>query len=94
MKDVAASWLNAIFWAFRIIGSAAYRFWWDDCFSRASALAYTSLFSLVPLVALSLSMFTAFGFNYEEFVQLLHTVVEQLLPPMGEDQFTQFQSQV
>lgn len=94
MKVLVSSWIGAIVWAFRIIGSAAYRFWWDDCFSRASALAYTSLFSLVPLVALSLSMFTAFGFNYEEFVAFLHTVVEQLLPPMGEDQFSQFQKQV
>lgn len=81
-------------WAFRIIGSAAARFWWDDCFSRASALAYTSLFSLVPLVALSLSMFTAFGFAYEEFVELLRTVVDQLLPPLAEDQYIQFQKQV
>ncbi|MCB0359650.1 MAG: YihY family inner membrane protein, partial [Bdellovibrionales bacterium] len=76
------------------LGQAVYRFYWDDCFSRASALAYTTLLSLVPLVALTVSVFTAFGFDESEFQATLRAILEQVLPPMQEAQISSFQEQV
>ncbi|HMO17405.1 MAG TPA: YhjD/YihY/BrkB family envelope integrity protein [Oligoflexia bacterium] len=72
---------NSILWLFRVVCSAASKFWWDDCFSKASSLAYSSLFALVPGVALIFGMFSGFnvdaGFVDDRFGSLL----EQLLPP-------------
>jgi len=71
-------------WVFEVIISAIVRFYWDDCFSRASALAYTSLFALVPVTALAFSFVTGFGLSAEQTHMALVTVISQLLPS-GED---------
>ncbi len=42
-------------WILRVIYSSCNRFYWDNGFSKAAALAYTTLFSLVPV--------TVFGFG-------------------------------
>ena len=45
----------------RLIGIAAWRFYGDQCLVRASALAYTSLLSLVPLLAVMFSVLKGLG---------------------------------
>lgn len=45
----------------RLIGLAAWRFYDDQCLTRASALAYTSLLSIVPLLAVMFSVLKGLG---------------------------------
>ena len=45
----------------RLIGIAAWRFYQDQCLVRASALAYTSLLSIVPLLAVMFSVLKGLG---------------------------------
>ena len=47
--------LEELKWILRVIYSSCDRFYWDNGFSKAAALAYTTLFSLVPV--------TVFGFG-------------------------------
>jgi YihY family inner membrane protein len=68
-------------WLVTVIGSASYKFYWDDCFSRAASLAYTTLFALVPLSALLFSMSGAFGLDEKQLVDSLQRFLEQVLPP-------------
>lgn len=72
--------LQSINWIFKLIGQAAYRFYWDDCFSRAAALAYTTLLSLVPVTGLSISVFSIFGIRGEQVGFALKSFLSQLLP--------------
>jgi len=73
---------DAFYWLVRVISNATYRFYWDDCFSRASSLAYTTLFALVPVSALSFSMFNAFRVDPEQITHTIMTVLTQMLPPI------------
>ena len=79
-------------WFGSIMGTSAYRFYWDDCFSRAAGLAYATLFALVPLCALSFSMFAFVGMSPEDLQATLRTVVEQVLPPMRNTQLQELQA--
>ncbi len=45
----------------RLIGIAGWRFYQDQCLVRASALAYTSLLSIVPLLAVMFSVLKGLG---------------------------------
>jgi membrane protein len=45
----------------RLVGIAARRFYQDQCLVRASALAYTSLLSIVPLLAVMFSVLKGLG---------------------------------
>jgi membrane protein len=73
---------EALLWIGRVVGNAAYRFYWDDCFSRASSLAYTSLFALVPVSALSFTMFNAFRVDPQQIAHTISSVLHQVLPPV------------
>ncbi len=86
--------ISSISWFNSVLFNAAYRFYWDDCFSRASALAYATLFALVPISALGLSMFSVFGMSSEDLNSTLRTILEQVLPPMQNIQLRQLQEQV
>ncbi len=70
--------LHPFKWFFRVVGNAAYKFYWDDCFSRASSLAYTTLFALVPISALTFALFK--GFAVAEGQAYLESILEQVLP--------------
>ncbi len=50
-------------WLGRVIVSSADRFYWDNGFSKAASLAYSTLLSLVPLTALSFGILAAFLLN-------------------------------
>ncbi|MCC6933157.1 MAG: YihY family inner membrane protein [Deltaproteobacteria bacterium] len=66
---------------FVVLWQSAIRFWWDDGFSRAAALAYTTLFALVPITALSLLMYSSFGVDREQVGKTVEHVLNQVLPP-------------
>jgi membrane protein len=76
-------------WLVRVIVSSGDRFYWDNGFSKAAALAYSSLLSMVPLTALCFAILGAFGagtehaevqrFLFQQFVPS-GSVVQDLLP--------------
>ncbi len=66
------------------------RFFYDRCLEHAAALSYTTLLSMVPLMAVTLSIFTAFpvfekisqqtqDFVFQNFVPAAGAVVQQYL---------------
>lgn len=50
-------------WLGRVVVSSADRFYWDNGFSKAASLAYSTLLSLVPLTALCFGILAAFLLN-------------------------------
>jgi membrane protein len=57
-----------------------HRFIADKCIQRASALAYTTLLAIVPMVALIFSVFTSFQAFDSVSSKLTETLLEYLLP--------------
>ncbi|MCK5199793.1 MAG: YihY family inner membrane protein, partial [Spirochaetales bacterium] len=58
----------------------------DKCFIRASSLSYTSLLALVPLTALSFSLFTAFD-TFSGVKESVQRSIVNLLVPTRQDEF-------
>lgn len=73
---------ESVKWLVRIVLSAANKFYWDDCFSRASSLAYTTLFALVPVSAIYFAMSS--GFQLGDKNEKIRFLVEKLLPPSSD----------
>ncbi len=73
-------------WILNVLLSALSKFWWDDCFSRAASLAYSSLFALVPASALIFGFFNAFNVDSGFVTLQLNRIVDELLPQKGNDQ--------
>lgn len=81
-------------WLFRVTGRAASKFWWDDCFSRASSLAYTSLFAIVPGLALIFGLFSGFNVDSDFVDSRFGSLLEQLLPPNEDELLTNLKIQL
>lgn len=67
-------------WFCRVFISSADRFYWDNGFSRAASLAYTTLLSLVPLMALAFGMFASFAVSEQHMPQVRHFILRQFVP--------------
>ena len=67
-------------WLFRVILSALDRFYWDNGFSRAASLAYTSLLSLFPVTALVFGVLAAFAVSSENISNVREFVFRQFVP--------------
>jgi len=61
------------------------RFWTDGCLTGAGALSYTTLISLVPLIAIALATFSAFPIFGNAREQLLELIFNSLVPDVGEE---------
>jgi membrane protein len=59
------------------------RFWDDQCFEAAGALAYTTMLAIVPLGAVSLSIISAFPQFQTVKEQLLEFLFTQFVPSAG-----------
>jgi membrane protein len=66
-------------------GFVLHRFWRDGCLTGAGALSYTTLVSLVPLIAIALATFSAFPIFANAREQLLEIAVNSLVPEIGEE---------
>lgn len=86
--------IRTVKWSSRVFASASARFYWDDCFSRAAALSYTTLFALVPIFALGVSIMGGFGMNQESRRLLLKTILDQVLPRLSNANAGTFESQI
>lgn len=67
-------------WFFRVVISSCDRFYWDNGFSKAASLAYTSLLSLVPLMALAFGMFASFAVSTEHMQEMRSFILRQFVP--------------
>jgi YihY family inner membrane protein len=79
-QSLAGNMQSKIFHFFDVLYKAAYRFYYDDGFSRASGLSYTTLFALVPLTALAILGYSVFGINEEEIEENIASIVTKILP--------------
>ena len=67
-------------WIARVIYSAADRFYWDDGFSKAASLAYTSLFSLVPFVTLIFGIFAFIALSEDKIASIEQFIITNFIP--------------
>lgn len=61
----------------------------DLLFTQATALSYTTLVSLVPVLAVALFLFKAFG-GFETLFEKLKPIIEQNIVPAMSGQLTQY----
>lgn len=59
-------------------------FFSDNCLQHATALSYTTLLSIVPLMAVMLSIFTAFPVFEDINLQIQNFIFENFVPTSGE----------
>jgi membrane protein len=76
----ALSLLERICWLGRVFISSASRFYWDDGFSRAASLAYTSLLSLVPLTVVAFGLLASFATSTEYIGRAREFIFKQFVP--------------
>ncbi|MDV7396472.1 YhjD/YihY/BrkB family envelope integrity protein, partial [Arthrospira platensis SPKY1] len=69
-------------------------FYWDDCFSRASSLSYTTLFALVPAVYIMINMLSVFGVSEDQVNETVERLISGVLPPATGDVMLELKSQV
>jgi membrane protein len=68
-------------WLGRVVISSADRFYWDNGFSKAASLAYSSLLSLIPLMALCFGILATFMSGGEEYMsQIREFFFKQFVP--------------
>jgi len=73
-KSVVVRWVA---WRLKLLYEIVEKFWWDNCFTFAASLAYTTLLALAPLAAVSLSFVSSFAVSK---TTVLNFVFERLLP--------------
>ncbi|MFO0416250.1 MAG: YihY family inner membrane protein [Pseudomonadota bacterium] len=67
-------------WVGRVLISSADRFYWDNGFSKAASLAYSSLLSLVPLTALCFGIMATFISTGDHMTQVKEFLLKQFMP--------------
>lgn len=67
-------------WLLRVVISSCDRFYWDNGFSKAASLAYSSLLSLVPLTALCFGVLAVFLQSDERMGEIQQFVFRQFVP--------------
>src|SRR4051812_43098609 len=65
-------------WCTRVIFSSCDRFYWDNGFTKAAALAYSTLLSLVPVMALGFSILASFVAQNENIPELRNFILRFL----------------
>jgi membrane protein len=72
--------IDHVRWLGRVVLSSAWRFFWEDGFSRAAALAYTSLLSLVPLSVIAFGLLASFATSQEYIGRVREFIFKQFVP--------------
>lgn len=78
-RAVRAVW-REVTWVIRLILSALDRFYWDNGFSKAAGLAYTTLFSLVPMTVLVFGLLGSFAVSTEHLPKVRQFFFNQFIP--------------
>ena len=66
----------------RVILSSSTRFYWDNGFSKAASLAYTSLLSLIPALALAFGIFASFSASAQYERGAMELLFRQFFPSL------------
>ncbi len=82
MKEFLKAAAEELGWSSRVILSSLDRFYWDNGFSRAASLAYTTLLSLVPLLALVFGLLGSFAVSNEMLPGVRDFVFRQFIPDL------------
>jgi len=69
-------------WLFRVIVSSADRFYWDNGFSKAASLAYSTLLSLVPAIALAFGLLSSFAVSAQYVQEVRRIFFKQFIPDL------------
>ena len=72
--------ISELRWLGRVFVSSADRFYWDNGFSKAASLAYSSLLSLVPLTALCFGIMAAFVSGADHMTAVREFFFKQFVP--------------
>lgn len=72
--------LSEVVWYTRVLISSVDRFYWDNGFSRAASLAYTTLLSLVPLTALLFGILASFAVSSPHVNDVRSFIFRQFIP--------------
>jgi len=91
LEESSNSIVRWVAWRIKIGLEIGDKFWWDNCPTFAASLAYTTLLTLAPLAAVSLSILSSFSFTDlgEQGIKVnsetaLEFVIHQFLPPNEE----------
>ena len=79
-SDRARELFRDLRWVGRVVLSSCDRFYWDNGFSRAASLAYSSLLSLVPLMALCFGMLAVFLQSQDRMAEIQQFIFKQFVP--------------
>lgn len=66
--------------AWRVCVSAVERFYWDNGFSRAASLAYTTLLSLVPVTFVVFGFLASFAVSNQDLLRVREFIFRQFVP--------------
>ncbi len=72
--------LSEVRWLVRVVVSSLDRFYWDNGFSKAASLAYSSLLSLFPITALIFGLLAFFAVSTENISKVREFVFRQFVP--------------
>lgn len=78
-KKLRFSW-SELKWLGRVIVSSGDRFYWDNGFSKAASLAYSSLLSLIPITALCFGILATFVKTTDHMAQVKEFIFKQFIP--------------
>jgi membrane protein len=92
--NVFSQFSSRLLWSGRAITQAINRFYWDDCFSRAASLSYTSLLALIPFAILVFWVFNSFGVEEETVKLTLEKLLSQALPAGDSELLSSLQSEL
>lgn len=72
--------LRELRWFVRVVASSCDRFYWDNGFSKAASLAYSTLLSIVPITALCFGFLASFAAS-KEYVPAVRTFIFKQFAP-------------
>lgn len=72
--------VGEIKWLFRVFVSSGDRFYWDNGFSKAASLAYSSLLSLIPITALCFGILGTFIQTTDHMTQVKEFFFKPFVP--------------
>ncbi len=80
IRSRAIAFFGELRWLTRVFISSCDRFYWDNGFSRAASLAYSSLLSLVPLTALCFGVLAVFLQDPDRMAEVQKFLFKQFVP--------------
>ncbi len=78
--EVAWTVVDHLRWLVRVFVSSGWRFFWEDGFSKAASLAYTSLLSLVPFTVVAFGLLASFATSTEYIGRAREFLFKQFVP--------------